>query len=619
MATPAEVVAETFSNAESLANTALTKADTYLDALADAVVTPPSMSVTWAAPDEPTAIAYPDRPTGLDDISATEWNTAVDDAMPTAFAEDAPVVVIDDFAEVVDEPVFPDAPTVSFDAVPTVPEVGDVDVPAVPTVDLPDAPNYLSLSTPTFAGVDLHEDWLTRLEDIPELDLVAPTPYSYARGADYASALLTALKEKIATRLEGGTGLDPAVEAAIWDRARSRESKVAQANIDQVSRLSESLGYQLPSGYVAQQIRKAEQDYNDKMSSLSRDIAIKQAELEQDNLKTTIQQGMELEGKLIDYALQLERIAFEAAREYATNALAVYNARVEAFKATLSSYQVYAEAYKTLIQGELAKVDVFKALIQAEQAKADFNKTLIEQYKAEVDARLTTVRLYEAQLGGAKALMELEGLKISASGERVKAYIATVNAKTAEVELYKSQVATEIERTYGIYKTKAQVFQTVSNAQAEKAKAELAAYTAKINAKDSEYKAWGTRVEAEKSRIQAVQSLSGILLDSYKADISKAQAEVEQDVRRWEVNIKEYEAQQNYILTSWKMNTDVTMSLNQARLDAAKTGAQIYAQLTASGYGMIHAQAQVSASGGTSVQYSYSGETNASVSPITSI
>lgn len=66
--------------------------------------------------------------------------------------------------------------------------------------------------------------------------------------------------------MNGGTGLAPAVEQAIWDRARSRETQTALANQTEVMRTSEALGFPLPSGVLASQLRAAQEDYYNKLS-----------------------------------------------------------------------------------------------------------------------------------------------------------------------------------------------------------------------------------------------------------------------------------------------------------------------------------------------------------------
>ncbi|MDB5896033.1 MAG: hypothetical protein JWQ88_3564, partial [Rhodoferax sp.] len=296
MSTPAEVVAESFEQAQTYAATAQTALTSFTDALNANLYAPPTFSATWAtiAPPAPQAVgAVPAIPVIAFAMPAGE---------PAALEADMPVIDVGTFAEAAPALNLPNAPVVSYGLVPLIPDVADISLPAAPTLAAVAAPSYLSLNTPTFGGVDLHADYLTRLDDIPTLSLVAPTPYSYAPGAGYASNLLSGLKATLNARLTGGSGLAPAVEQAIWDRARSRETQLGLANEAEIMRNSEAFGFQLPAGVLAAQLREAQQGYYDKLSGLSRDVAIKQAELEQANLKDTIAAGMDLEGKLIDYS-----------------------------------------------------------------------------------------------------------------------------------------------------------------------------------------------------------------------------------------------------------------------------------------------------------------------------
>mgnify|MGYP002398408969 CR=1 FL=1 len=369
---------------------------------------------------------------------------------------------------------------------------------------------------------------------------------------------------------------------------------------------------------MAAQLVDARRNYYDKLPELSRDIAIKQADLEQSNLKDTIAAGMQLEGQLIDYSYKLETLSFEASKAYADNAIQIHNAAVEQFRSLLAGYQTYAQAYDTIIKAELAKVEVFKAQLQGEQAKADINNALVQQYKAQIDAQMSQVEIYRAQVGAAQTLVQLEQAKISAAGEQVRAYVAQVNAETAKVEAYKAQVQAQ-STLVDMYKTKADAFSARVGAQAEQAKAELSRYNALVQAKQSEWEGYKTKVQAEGERIRALGIQSGAMLDGYKAGAAAIEAEAGMHLKRWETQIKDYEAGQQLMLQTAKINADVAVQANNARLDASKVGAQVYAQLTASAYGMVHASAGVSASGGTSVSYNYGGEVSGAVSPVTSI
>lgn len=612
MSGPSTEVSEAFDRAYRYAELSQSNMSSFTAALNSSIYSPPTISMTWnsiAAPSLPSMPVAPSMPT---------ISFAVPGGQPTELSIAMPSVVIDDFTETAPTLTLPTAPTLSYGSVPTVPSAADVSVPVAPVVTMPAEPTYLSLSTVSFAGVDLHEDWLARLEDMPTLTLVSPTPFSYARGPEYASSLLSALKATLESRLGGGTGLPEAVEQAIWDRARSRETKIALANEAEIQRASEALGFQLPSGVIAAQLREAQQNYYDKLSELSRDVAIKQAELEQANLKDTIAAGMQLEGQLIDYAFKLEQLSFETARAYADNAIQSHNAAVEQFKALLVGYQTYAQAYDTLIKAELAKVEVYKAQLQGEQTKAQINESLVQQFKAQIDAGMSQVEIYRAQVGAAQTLVQLEQTKISAAGEQVRAYVAQVNAETAKVEAYKASVQAQ-STLVDMYKTKADAFSAKVGAQAEKAKAELARYNALVSAKTAEWDGYKTKVQTEGERIKALGIQSGALLDGYKAEAAAIESEAKMVTMRWETQIKDYEASQQLMLQTAKINADVALQTNNARLDAAKVGAQVYAQLTSSAYGMVNASASISGSASNSVSYSYGGDVAGEVTPKTAV
>lgn len=611
MSGPYTEVTKAFEDAREYAEQATMQMASFVQALNTSIYSPPTISLNWQSVAPPTLPSMPARPT----MPAIQFTTP--GVQPTDLNIAEPQINIDSFSETAPVLNLPAAPVVSYGTAPTVPAPASVSVPTAPTVTMPNEPTYLALNAVSFAGVNLRESWLTNLENVPTLSLVSPTPYSYAAGPKYASALLDALKAKLLDRLNSGTGLPAAVEQAIWDRARDRETKLALSNEAEIQRASEALGFALPSGVLAAQLREAQKNYYDKLSELSRDIAIKQAELEQANLKDTIAAGMQLEGQLIDYSWKLEQLAFESAKQYADNAIQIHNAAVEQYRALLAGYETYSSNYRTIIEGELAKVEVYKAQLQGEQTKADINQTLVQQYKAQIDAGMSQVEIYRAQVGAAQTLVQLEQTKISAAAEQVRAYVAQVNAETAKVEAYKAQVQAE-STLVDIFKTKADAFSAKVSAQAEEAKAQLARYNAYVQAKTSEWEAYRVRVQAESERIKALGIQSGALLDGYKAEAAAVESEARMYSTLWETQIKNYEAGQQAMLQTAKINADVAIQTNNARLDAAKVGAQIYAQLTSSSYGMINASASISGSNSNSVSYSYGGDVSADVTPKTS-
>lgn len=585
---PASIVLDAYNRSVALAETAKSQMSGFTDALNDHISAPPTISVQWAAIAPPSISDVPNMPS----TPSLSFN---EPAAPGVFTDVMAPIQVDDFAVSMPSLNFGAAPTLVFGDVPIVPGVRDVAVPDAPSVTLPGLPTFLSISTPTFGGVNLHEDWLAKLEDVPELQLLQPEPMDYRPGVAYQSSLLTNMQALLNERLRGGTGLDAAVEQALWDRARDRETQIALAGEAEILRSAEAAGFPLPAGTLAAQVSDARRAYHDKLSGLSRDISIKQAELEQENLKQTITMGIQLESQLMDHAIKLEQLVFEAAKAVADNAVQVYNAGVEYYKALLSAYQTYAAAYKTVIDAELTKVEVYKAQLQGEQTKAEINTALVQQYKAQIEGSMAQVEIYKAQVGAAQTLVQLEQSKVQAAGEQIRAFVATVNAEVSKVEAYKASVGAEGTKVEA-FKSLAQAFAAKAGVQAEKARVGIARYSALTQANAAQWDGYRARVAAESARLDALAKHSGVVVDGYKIAATATTAKAELAARMWEASVKQYESSQNVMLQSAKINMDAVVYANNARLDAAKVGAQIFAQQVASAYNIVNTSASISGS-----------------------
>ncbi|KGG87581.1 hypothetical protein [Comamonas thiooxydans] len=592
---PAEIVQDKYERSIDLANQALSETKSMQEAFNALLPTTPVISVRWGTIAAPNLPDLPDLP----ELPQVGFTTPGD--MPAALdlgsLPDVEVVGFDLLPPAMD---FGAAPDLVIGQAPALPQMREVAIPDAPDVSLPDAPEFLSLTTHSFGGVNLHEDWLARLDDVPELQLLEPAPFEFKRAPGYASELMGNLKAILAARIQGGTGLSPVVEQAIWDRSRDRETQIALAREREVMRGAEALGFPLPSGVLAGQLADARREYHDKLSGLARDIAIKQAELEQSNVKDAITQGLALEGQLMDQALQLDRLSFDAAKAAADHSIAAHNAVLERFKALLDGYRTYAMAYETVIKAEMNKVEVYKALLQAEQTKADINQSLVARYKAEIDGRMAAVEIYKARVQAAQTLVGLEQTRIQAGGEQIRAFVATINAETSKVELYKARAQAEATKQ-DAYKSQVQAYGAYTGAQAERARVAIAQAQAKIAAKELEWSGWKAKLSAEVAKMDAASKQSAILVDGYRVSAHAIEAKAASYMRRWEADIKQYEAGSNISLQTARVNTDLAIQTNNARLEAGKIGLTTAAQRVASAWSMVSTSAAISGSVSQSV------------------
>lgn len=612
--TTRQQVDQVFDSAMQAGVAAATRAQSFTDALRSSLFSAPTVSASWqtiAAPALPTLPVLPTLPSITFTVPGPE---------PTSLNISAPEIRVDDFDLPDLQLNVPSAPQLNYGTAPTVPGIRDISVPSAPELSFPPPPVPVTLTVVPFEGIDTHSDWLSRLTDIPVVDIVKPVAYSYARGESYASALLDELKATLLDRTRGGTGLAAAVERAIWGRARDRETQIALGNEADISRQAEALGYKLPPGVLTAQLRAAHQTYYDKLSGLSRDISVKQAELEQQNVRDAITAGMQMESTLIDYSYKLEQLSFETSRATADNAVQLFNTSVEHLRVLSQQYEVFAGVYKALIDSEMSKVEVYKAQLEAENTKAVINRSQVEAYTAQVEAGMAQVEIYRAQVGAAQTLVQLEEARMGAAGEQVRAYVAQVNAETAKVEAYKAQVSAEAIKAE-MHQARAQVLVAKAGVQAEHSRAQISRFSALHQAKAAEWDGYRARVEAETQRIQALGAQSNAQLDGYRAAAASSIAQAEMQSKMWEAGIKQYEAGQTLAIQAATTNVNSIIAANSARLDAAKVGAQVHAQLAASAYGMVNANAAISSShqGSNAVSFSYSGEVTSDVTPRTII
>ena len=590
----AQIVNEKYNQSVVLANTASAQASAMQTALEKSIYGPAKIDVKWQTLPAPNLPPIPNLPE-LPKLTLGSLPGAPSDL--TATLGD---VKIDDFVEAPPKLNFPAEPVIKIGSVPAIPSVAAVAIPDAPNVTLPDAPVFLAMTTHSFGGINLHEDWLDKLDDIPELSLLEPAPFNYSPGARYASQLLDSLKATLNARIHGGTGLAPEVEQQIWGRARDRETALALAREQEALRGAEALGYPLPSGVLAGQLADARREYLDKLSGLSRDIAIKQAELEQENVKNAIQAALQLDSTLLEDCYKLEVLAIDAAKAAAYNAIQAHNSALEQFKALLAGYQAYAQAYDTMIKAEMTKVEVFKALLSAEETKANINKALVDRYKAEIEGRMAVVEIYKARVGAAQTLAELERTNVQVAGEQIKAFVATVNAETAKADLYKTTVQVEGAKQEA-YATTIKAYSTKVGAQAERARVNIAKYQAHIAAKGLEWDGYKSLLNALVAEAEISARSASLTVDGYRLGASAAEAQAGSYMRRWEADIKQYEAGQTLTFNVAKVNADAITHANDARMEAAKVGLATSAQRVASSWAMVSADARVSDSTNTQI------------------
>lgn len=549
--------------------------------------TPPTMEpVLWTAPDAPAAF------TSVLDIG---------DFMPAPFDEDPP------------ELLFGTAPTAFTDNAPDAPGIDLVfDYPEL-ELTLPAAPSLLALSITPFDGLNMPTIDFT----LPELTVAAPSIREYTPGADYTSSLLTSLKASLEDRIvNGGTGLAADVETAIWDRGREREARSAADAQAELERM-ETLGYSLPPGVYLDARLKIATELAYAGRGYGREVAIKQAELEQSNVLAALATSTQLESASMSYANQVEQRLFDSCK-YATEAgVAIYNAQVQAYAAYLDAYKTKVNIYEALVRGELARVDAYKATIQAEQAKADINRSLVEQYKVQVEAALANVEVFKARIGVIQTRAEIEKTKVMVFGEQVRAYAARIGAYTAGVEGFRATIQAEGAKQ-DAFRSQVDAYKAQVEAGTKVIDSRIAAFRANLEANTSAWEAYKSAYQAQSARAQAIAAGNSSLAESYKAQVQGIASYNEVLTKQWSVAFDQARAVSEIGVGTAKANAELYVTTRSLALDAAKVGAQVSAQLGAAALNAINWSQSYSTSFGVSNGFSQSDSSSSSDSTSTS-
>lgn len=479
----------------------------------------------------------------------------------------------------------------------------------------PDAPTLLNFSIQPFGGINDHADIVGAITAPDDLVLLAPTAFAPPQEEQYGSEFVSQLQQILYARMRSGTGIPTAVEDALWQRARGRIAVATNADIAEVMRNAEARGFAMPPGTLAAGLREAQMNAANKMAEASIDIAGKQADLEQANVKQAIEQGLQLETQLIQHTNNMRQRAFDAARYLAENAVQVYNSVVEQHKLKLQRFSTLVDAYRAFVDAEKIKVDTYRAQIEAETAKVQVNQAAIAAYRAQIEVRQAIIALYNQQLEAVRIGVEVDKLNLSVYAERVQAYVAEVNAESAKAEVYKAQLQSN-SVLLDQYKTNVDSYVQRMNLLATSSKTRAEVYSSQVQAYNVAVQAYGTRINAESERVRTLVGVEALKIQGFSAQTDHNIKTMDLQIENYRALTGHFDARKSLALQHTKIMSDSYMAIKSLVADAAKVGAQVNAQLAASAYGTVHANASIQGSSATNVGYNYSNTTTTAVPPV---
>jgi len=223
----------------------------------------------------------------------------------------------------------------------------------------------------------------------------------------YASILRDPVMQKLLLDLaNGGYGIEPLDEQALWDRARDREAQTYQANLEEIRRLAAATSFPLPQGAKQAAENKAAQEYANKISSINRDIALKRSDLYVENRKFTIEKVLASEEQSITLYNAVQNRALAAAQVEVQLAIALFDAGIKAFQADVDiiskQIEVPLSVNQQLVSLYAADVSAYAAFVNAVATTAEVDirnsRNILDRNIAQHSSRVEKVRFQLQQL-----------------------------------------------------------------------------------------------------------------------------------------------------------------------------------------------------------------------------
>lgn len=517
-------------------------------------------------------------------------------------------------------PSFSDtAPTISLPTTPA-PFTGtlDTDAPTVQTeFNFPDAPTYTLPPVPTFEELNIPTapdlNIPTFSETLPVISDVSVPSISFYWGDEspFSDELLAAVEVKLLDWVQnGGTGLSPTVEQAIYDRARNREDTNSVRSEQQVLVEQAARGFSRPSGSTLAALDALAQETQNKTADLSREIMIKQAELEQSNMQFAIQQTIALEQLLINEHQQIQQRSFEAAKYAQDIAVQIFNAEVSKMGLALEAYKSYATAYEAQVRAALSEIEIFKSEIQAQGLISEINKDQVVLYTSQLEAIRTSVDIYKTEVDAVSSQLQAESLKIENFKGLIQAYSAQVDAKKTEYIGYSEAVKGELAKTE-IYDSQVKAFIGRIDAYGKSVDAQSKIVDTDVEVEKLRLNTYLGKLEAIIKQIQAETAAYSTQVDVYRGQAQMYSAEITSNTAKSELALKGIDSKiqlaklkADVAIKNAEINIQNMFNNNQLALQAATSGADVAKGLAQASLAALSIGASITSNESTNTNYS---------------
>ena len=374
---------------------------------------------------------------------------------------------------------------------------------------------------------------------------------------------LAAIEAQLQRYLDGGTGFNPAVENAIYERSRDKMSAEYRRVRDTAWSEAADRGFTLPGGALMSAVLQARQSAADNLARASTEIVIKQAEIEQANLRFAVTTSASLRTTMLNAALnyhgnliQINGQALDFAKTTVGLVVETYNTALKAYAAQLDGWKAEAAVYETRLKAAMAGIELYKAEIDALQAVVQVDVARVNVYRARLDALNSLASVYRSRIDAVVTKASMEKLKLELFQSQVQAYTARVQAKNSEWQGYSAALSGE--------EVKARIFGT----QVQAYSAEIGGWQAKIQAQTEAVRAAALTNESRSRQYEStVRAYSAVV--GAKGDLARTRLENErQKIIAFQAKTQAAVSYATLAQTYYKTKADVQVSYADMKLRA---------------------------------------------------
>ncbi len=516
----------------------------------------------------------------------------------------------------------PDAPVMPTIELPSLPGIANIEMPARPDFDteieMPDAPDLDLPEMDQLKTIDIPEFEFPELPDFngepPSIsDITVPEVFINWSEPEYESETLEVLAEYIKEGIqEGGTGLPKDIEEALFNRARSRESRETTRAVQEAMNDWSARNFTMPPGMLVKQVATIREQGQLRASEINRDILVEASRMEIEQLRFLVQQGMALEQLTVNIFNNVANRLFEVARYNAESQMNVFNAQISLFNAQNESFKVLSDIYRIKLDGAIAKLTAYKAAIDAQVAVGQINEQYVQVYRAKMDAVLSNVEIYKAMVQGASVRADVIKNRFDAYRADVQAYSEQINAEKVKVEAYEAQIRGESTKA-SMFDTQARAY--ASTVQAVQAKADvkgkqiqlkMEAARVWIDKYQADLEAYKAELQANLSEVQQNTAAFGAEVEAWRATAGMEVSQAEMQSRYADMNTRTNIAFAEMQLKEYEAKMQKAIQEANIALESAKAMGQYTAQLAAGAMSAAHVSASISGSGSASTSFSNS-------------